>query len=43
MRVDTAGRIFVATRCGDKVFKRKVKAKGVEGMNAPVKPEKPRW
>jgi gluconolactonase len=28
--------------CGDKVFKRKVKAKGVEGMNAPVKPEKPR-
>jgi sugar lactone lactonase YvrE/enterochelin esterase-like enzyme len=81
MRVDTAGRLYVATRmgiqfcdqagrvngiiptpngkvsnltfggpeldtiyatCGDKVFKRKVKAKGVEGMNAPVKPEKPR-
>lgn len=81
MRVDTAGRLYVATRmgiqfcdqagrvngiiptpngkcsnltfggpeldtiyatCGDKVFKRKVKAKGVEGMNAAVKPEKPR-
>ena len=80
MRVDTAGRLYVATRmgiqfcdqagrvngiiptpngkvsnltfggpdmdviyatCGDKVFKRKVKAKGYESMNAPVKPEKP--
>ena len=80
MRVDTAGRLYVATRmgiqfcdqagrvngiiptpngkisnltfggpemdtiyatCNDKVFKRKVKAKGYEAFAAPIKPAAP--